>query len=82
MLNIPLVLYAIIFVIKYKFAFKVLERISVVLQDAAIIVCYNIFASKYTYIISYNLDFFALLIVAALEMIFLFPKLVSFFRKD
>lgn len=82
MLNIPLVLYAIIFLIKYKFAYKVIERISVFLQDAVIITCYNIFVLKYSYITANSLDFFALAIVAALELIILLPKLVNFFKNE
>jgi len=66
MLNIPLALYALLFLGKYKFMFKVAERVAVFLQDAIIITCYNIFAIKYDDIARTDLDFYALVIVAAL----------------
>jgi hypothetical protein len=82
MLNIPLVLYSLIFLIKYKFAYKVVERVAVLLQDAAIIACYNIFVIKYQYVPYNNLDFYALALVLLLEFIFLLPKLVKFFKNE
>lgn len=81
-LNGSLGIYFIIFIIKYKFAYKVVERISVFLQDAIIITVYNIFVLNYSYITQYNLDFFGIVIVGGLELLFLFPKLVRFFRND
>ena len=59
-----------------------MERISVFLQDAIIITVYNIFIIKYSYITQYNLDFFGIVIVGCLELIFLFPKLVRFCKND
>jgi len=66
LLNVPLVLYATIFMFEYKFMFRVGQRISVFLQDAIIITVYNIFAIRYSYITQYGLDFFGLAIVAVL----------------
>ena len=66
LLNVPLALYALIFLWKYKFSLKVIERIVVGVQDAVIIAVYNIFVANYSYITSYSLDFFALAIVILL----------------
>ena len=82
LLNIPLVLYAIIFLYEYKFMFRVGERISVFIQDAIIITVYNIFAIKYSYITQYGLDFFGLVIVAVLELFFLLPKVIKACRRE
>ncbi len=82
LLNVPLGLYTLIFLWKYKFTLKVLERIIIILQDATIITCYNIFVANYNYITSYSLDFFALAIVILLEIITLIPKLVQFCKRS
>jgi len=81
-LNASLGIYFLIYIIKYKFAFKVVERISVFLQDAIIITVYNIFVINYSYITQYNLDFFGIVIVGCLEFLFLLPKLVRFFKNE
>ena len=78
MLNIPLGLYMLVFLLKYNFMLKTLERIGVFLQDAIIITCYNIFANNYVGIANTNIDFFALVVVGGIELIFLLLKLGRF----
>ena len=82
MLSVPLVLYALIFLVKYKFTYSVVERLSAFLQDAAIIVVYNVYVIKYQYVPLNYLDFYSLALVLILELLFLLPKLVKFFKGD
>lgn len=75
LINIPLVLFTIIYLVKYKFTFKVFERVIVLIQDAVIIACFNIFILKYEYITSYAIDFYALCVVIFLEMLEMIIKI-------
>lgn len=45
--NVFIGLYALFYIIKYKFTFKVVERIFMFVQDALIIAVLNIFIHKY-----------------------------------
>jgi hypothetical protein len=66
LINVPLGIYMLLNLWKYKFSFKVLERIIVFIQDGAIIAAYNIFIENYSYLTTYNLDFFGLALVICL----------------
>ena len=76
--NVFLGLFFLIYLIKYKFGAKVLERIAVIIQDGIIIATLNIFAWKYTYITDNHLDFYALAVVLAIELIECLIKFVLF----
>ena len=64
--NVFLGLFAIIYLIKYKFSAKVFERILQIAQDGIIIATLNIFFFKYDWINQHHIDFYALVVVAAI----------------
>lgn len=79
--NVFLGLFSLFYIIKYKFTFKVVERIFMFIQDALIIAVLNIFVHKYEYIIENHIDFYALAIVLAIELIEVFIKFIMFCKK-
>lgn len=81
LINIPLALFALLYLWKYKYSFKLVERLFSFLQDAAIITCFNIFIIKYQYITQYGIDFYVLCIVGIIELVEVFLKMVAFCRR-
>lgn len=79
--NVFIGLYALFYIIKYKFTFKVVERIFMFIQDGLIIAILNIFIHKYSYISDYRIDFYALAIVLAIELIEIFIKFILYCKK-
>ena len=80
-INVPLALYAILYLIKYKFAYKVFERVLSSVQDALIIAIFNIFVIEYKHVSEYGLDFYAIAIVGIIEIIEVIIKLVRFCKR-
>jgi hypothetical protein len=76
--NLFLGIFAIVYLIAYKFSAKVLERVIQIVQDAIIIVILNIMVFKYQIILDTQLDFFALVVVMALEILVLFVKFIAY----
>ena len=73
-------IFALIYLIKYKFAAKVVERLLVIVQDGLIITTLCIFFYRYEYINTHHIDFYALVIVIAIEILLTFIKFVIFCR--
>ena len=71
-------IFAIIYLIKYKFSAKVFERILQIVQDGIIIATLNIFFFKYEWINQHYLDFWALVVVMAIEVLMTFIKFIIF----
>jgi len=59
-------IFEIIYLFKYKFAFKVFERILFLIQEGIVLTLFSLFIFNSSYIIDNNLDFFGLLIVVVL----------------
>ena len=78
--NVFIGLFALFYIIKYKFTFKVVERIFMLVQDGIIIATLNIFIFKYSYIADYHIDFYALAIVLAIELLEIFIKFIIYCR--
>lgn len=76
-----LAIYLLIYLIKYKFTLKVFERIFVVIQDGVILAIFIIYFIDYSIVANNALDFWALVIVIAIEIIELLIKLVNWCRK-
>lgn len=74
-------IFSIIYLIKYKFAHKVIERIFMFIQDAIIITLLNIFILKPSSVIDNLLDFYGLIIVIIIELIVLIVKFVIFCKR-
>lgn len=64
-----LVLFSLIYLIKYKFTLKVMERIIVFIQDAIILAVFIIYTQDYNIIADNAIDFYALCVVIVLEVI-------------
>ncbi len=64
-----LVLFSLIYLIKYKFTLKVMERIIVFIQDAIILAVFIIYTQNYNIIADNAIDFYALCVVIVLEVI-------------
>ena len=73
-------LFAIIYLIKYKFAAKVFERLLQIVQDGLIITTLNIFFFKYDWITMHHIDFYALVVVMVIEVLLTFIKFIMFCR--
>lgn len=71
-------LFSVIYLWKYKFTAKVLERIVQVIQDGLIISVMAIFLFKEEYIGVHHVDFYALVIVIALEILVTIIKFCLF----
>lgn len=78
----PLVLYIIIYLIKYKFTYKCCERFFFIIQEAVILTIYCLYIFNPSYIIKYELDLIALILVCVLEIILFIPKLISYCKSD
>lgn len=79
--NVFIGLFALFYIIKYKFTFKVVERIFQFVQDGIIIAVLDIMVFQYQYIIDYHIDFYALAIVLAIELLEVFIKFIMFCKK-
>lgn len=79
--NVFIGLYVLFYVIKYKFTFKVVERIFVIVQDGLIIAILNIMVFNFQYILDYHIDFYALAIVLVIEVIEVLIKFIMFCKK-
>jgi hypothetical protein len=79
--NVFIGLYVLFYVIKYKFTFKVVERIFMIVQDGLIIATLDIMVFNFQYILDYHIDFYALAIVLAIEIIEVFIKFIMFCKK-
>ena len=73
-------LFALIYLWKYKFAAKVLERLVQIVQDGLIIATMAIFMFKSEYINSHHVDFYALAVVIVLELLVTLIKFCLFCR--
>jgi hypothetical protein len=78
----PLVIFDIFYVIKYKFSFRVFERVFFLLGEAVIITLYSLFIFYPSYIQLYDLDCLGLALVILLDLILFFPKLYSYCKGD
>lgn len=76
--NVLIGIWAVLYLIFYKFTAKVFERILQIAQDGIIIATLNIYFFKYDWINQHYIDFYALAIVIAIEVIMTFIKFVVF----
>lgn len=72
-----LAVYSLIYLIKYKFTLKVMERIFVIVQDGIILAVFIIYFVDYNIIADNAIDFWALVVVIVIEIIELLVKLVN-----
>lgn len=73
-------IFALIYLIKYKFHFKVLGRIVAGIQDALIIAGLNIYFHKSQYVYDNHLDFYLVVVIFVLEFIETFMMFIVFCR--
>lgn len=73
----PIVIYDIVFLLKYKFTFRVFERFIFIIQEAVLITVFSLFIFNTSYIYDNNIDLFGLGIVILLELLIFLPKLVA-----
>jgi hypothetical protein len=78
----PILIYDIVFLVKYKFTFRVLERIFFILEEAALITVFSLFLFGNQYIYNYNLDLIGIAIAIVLDVIIFIPKLISYCKSD
>lgn len=78
----PILIYDIIYLFKYKFSFKVFERIIFILSESTLITIYSLFIFEQSYIIRYSLDFLALAFIIFLELFMLLFKMYSHCSKS
>lgn len=73
----PIVIYDIVFLVKYKFNFKVFERVLFIIQEGVLITLFSLFIFNTQYLFDNNLDLFGLAIVILADLLLFIPKLVS-----
>lgn len=78
----PIVIYDLVLLIKYKFTFKVMERLIFIIDEAILLVVFSCFIFNSQYIYTNNLDLLGLAIVILLDLLLFIPKLVSHCRSD
>ena len=76
----PLVAYTVIYLWKNNFTYKIVERVLFGLGEAAAITLFSLYLFGNSYIIQYDLDFFALGLIIFLDVIFYTVKLVSWLK--
>jgi hypothetical protein len=62
----PIVIYDIVFLLKYKFTFKIFERFIFIVQEAVLITVFSLFLFNKQYIADNNLDLLGLALVILL----------------
>lgn len=72
-----IVIFDIVYLIKYKFTFRVLERVFFIIQEGVLITIFALFIFNTGYIKDYSLDILGLALVLLLEILLFIPKLVS-----
>ena len=78
----PIVIYDLVFLVKYKFTFKVAERLVFIIDEAVLLVVFSCFLFNPQYIYNNNLDLLGLAIVILLDLLLFIPKLVSHCKND
>jgi hypothetical protein len=78
----PIIIYDLVFLIRYKFLFKCFERFVFIIQEAVLITVYSLFLFNNQYIFTYNIDLFGLAIVIFFELIIFFPRLANACKND
>lgn len=73
-----IIIFDIVYLLKYKFTFKVLERVFFIIQEGVLITVYSLFIFQSSYIKDYNLDLLGLALVILLEILLFIPKLVHY----
>jgi hypothetical protein len=62
----PLVIFAVIYLLEYKYTFKCCERVFVLITEGIIIAVYSLYMFNYSYISTNNVDLFGLALVLLL----------------
>jgi hypothetical protein len=78
----PIVIYDIVFLIKYKFTFRIFERIIFIVEEGVLITVYSLFIFGSHYIYDNNLDLIGLALVIFLELMLFIPKLISYCKNE
>lgn len=78
----PIIIYDLVFLIKYKFIYRCFERFVFIVQEAVLITIFSLFLFNNQYIFNYNLDLFGLAIVTFFELIIFFPRLCNACKSD
>ncbi len=73
----PIVIFDIVYLIKYKFTFKVFERVIFIIQEGVLITVFSLFIFKVEYVFDNNVDLIGLALVIFLELLIFFPKLIQ-----
>lgn len=73
----PIIIYDIVFLVKYKFNFKVFERILFIVQEGVLITLFSLFIFNPQYIFNNNLDLFGMALAILIDLLLFIPKLVS-----
>jgi len=71
----PILVFDIVYIFTYNFVCKVFERILFILSEATFIALYTLFLTNTAYINTYNLDFFAIAIIIAIEIIVILMRM-------
>jgi hypothetical protein len=72
-----IVIYDIVFLVKYKFNFKVLERIFFIIQEGILITVFSLIIFKPQYLADNNIDLLGLALTILIDLLLFIPKLVS-----
>lgn len=75
-------IYDLVFLLKYKFTFRVCERVIFIIEEGILITIFSLFMFNSKYIFDYNLDLIGLALVIFFELIMFVPKLISYCKSD